>query len=47
MAPLKERYARYNQAKFIKKNLQKTIMHLSRLLNRCRKEKTEATGSAF
>ena len=38
-APLKERYARYNQGE----HLQKAILNLSRLLNRERKEKTEAT----
>ena len=46
-APLKERYVRYNQAKFMNKNLQKAIMNRSRLLNRYRKEKTEATRSAY
>ena len=45
-APLKERYVRYNQAKFMNKILQKAIMNRSRLLNRYRKEKTEATRSA-
>ena len=45
--PLKERYVRYNQAKFMNKILQKAIMNLSRLLNRYRKEKTEATRSAY
>ena len=46
-APLKERYVRYNQAKFMNKILQKSIMNRSRLLNRYRKEKTEATRSAY
>ena len=46
-APLKERYVRYNQAKFMNKNLQKAIMNRSRLLNRYRKEKTEAARSAY
>ena len=46
-APLKERYVRYNQAKFMNKILQKAIMNRSRLLNRYRKEKTEATRSAY
>ena len=46
-ASLKERYVRYNQAKFMNKNLQKTIMNRSRLLNRYRKEKTEAARSAY
>ena len=32
-APLKERYARYNQAKFMNKNLQKAIMNRPRLLH--------------
>ena len=32
-APLKERYVRYNQVKFMNKNLQKAIMNRSRLLN--------------
>ena len=38
-APLKEKYARHNQAKFMNKNLGKAIMNLSRLLNRYRQEK--------
>ena len=46
-APLKERYVRYNQAKFMNKILQKAIMNSSRLLNRYRKEKTDATRSAY
>ena len=46
-APLKERHVRYNQAKFMNKNLQKAIMNRSRLLNRYRKEKTEAARSAY
>ena len=46
-APLKERYVRYNQAKFMNKTLQKAITNRSRLLNRYRKEKTEATRSAY
>ena len=45
--PLKERYVRYSQAKFMNKNLQKAIMNRSRLLYRYRKEKTEATRSAY
>ena len=45
--PLKEGYVRYNQAKFMKKNLQKAIMNRCRLLNRYKKEKTEATRSAY
>ena len=45
--PSKGRYVRYNQAKFINKILQKAIMNRSRLLNRYRKEKTEATRSAY
>ena len=45
-AALKERYVRYNQAKFMNKILQKAIMNRSRFLNRYRKEKTEATRSA-
>ena len=46
-APLKERYGRYNQTKFMNKNLLKAIMNRSRLLNRYRKteKKTEATRS--
>ena len=44
--PLKERYVRYNQAKFMNKNLQRAIMNRSRLLNTYRKGKTEATASA-
>ena len=46
-APLKESYVRYNQAKFMNKILQKAIMNRSRLLSRYRKEKTEATRSAY
>ena len=46
-APSKERYVRYNQAKFMNKILQKAIMNRSRLLNTYRKEKTEATRSAY
>ena len=46
-APSKERYIRYNQAKFMDKILQKAIMNRSKLLNRYRKEKTEATRSAY
>ena len=44
-APLKERYGRYNQTKFMNKNLLKAIINPSRLLNRYRKteKKTEAT----
>ena len=45
--PLKERYVRYNQAKFMDKNMLKAIMNRSLLLNRYRKEKTEATRSAY
>ena len=45
-APLKERYVRYNQAKFMNKILQKAIMNRFRLLNKYRKEKTVATRSA-
>ena len=36
---LKKRYDRYNQGKFINKNLQEAMMNISRLLNRYRKEK--------
>ena len=36
----------YNQAKFMNKIWQKAIMNRSRLSNRYRKEKTEATRSA-
>ena len=46
-APSKESYARYNQAKFMNKILQKAIMNRSRLLNRYIKEKIEATRSAY
>ena len=46
-APSKERYVRYNQAKFVNKILQKAIMNRSRLLNIYRKEKAEATRSAY
>ena len=46
-APLKERYVRYNQAKFMNKNFQKAVMNPLRLLNRYRKEKTEATRFAY
>ena len=46
-APLKERYVRYNQAKFINKILQKAIMNRSRLLNTYRKENTEANRSTY
>ena len=41
-APLKERHTRYNQAKFLNKNLQKSIMNRSRFLVRYRKEKIES-----
>ena len=44
---MEESYVRYNQAKFIKKILQKAIMNRSRLLNRYRKEKTEVARSAY
>ena len=47
IAPLQERYVRYNQAKFMTKNLQKAIMNRSRFLNRYRKVKTEATRYAY
>ena len=40
--PLKERHTRYNQAKFMNKNVQKAIMNRSRFLIRYRKEKTES-----
>ena len=40
-------YVKYNQAKFINKNLHKAILNCSRLLNRYRKEKTEASRSAY
>ena len=46
-APLKERYVRYNQAKFVNKNLQKAITNGSRLFNRYIKGKTEANRSAY
>ena len=46
-APLKERYVRYNQAKFMNKNLQKAITNGSRLFNRYIKGKTEANRSAY
>ena len=46
-APFKERYVRYNQAKFMNKILQKAIMNRSRLVNRYRKEKKQATRSAY
>ena len=46
-APLKERYVRYNRAKLMSKNLQKANMNRSRLLNRYRKEKTEAIRSTY
>ena len=39
-APLKERYVRYNQGKFMNKILPRAIMNRSRLLNRYRREKT-------
>ena len=42
-APLKKRYARYNQVKFMNKYLQNSIMNRCRLINRFGKEKTEAT----
>ena len=45
--PFKKRYVRYNQAKFMNKNLQNAIMNRSRLLNRYRKEKAEATRPAY
>ena len=37
-APLKGRYVRYNQVKFMNKNLQKAIMNRSRLLNKKEKK---------
>ena len=40
MEPSKERYVRYNQAKFMNKILQKTIMNCSRLLHRYRKNRS-------
>ena len=40
-------YVRYNQAKFRNKNLHKAILNHSKLLNSYRKEKTEATRSAY
>ena len=43
----KKRYVRYNQGKFMNKILLKAIMNRSRLLNRYRMEKTEATRSAY
>ena len=46
-APLRERYVRYNLAKFMNQILQNAIMNCFRLLNRYRKEKTEATRSAY
>ena len=46
-APLKERYVRYNRAKLMSKNLQKANMNRWRLLNRYRKEKTEAIRSVY
>ena len=39
MTPLKGKYTRYNQDKFINRNLQKVISNRSRLLNRYRKKK--------
>ena len=42
-----EKCARYNQAKFMKKILQKAIMNCSRLLNRYGREKAEATSCAY
>ena len=45
--PLKGRYARCNQAKFMNKKLQKAIMNRSRLLNKYKKEKTGATRYAY
>ena len=44
---MKERYVSYNQAKFMSKILLKAIINRSRLLNRYRKKKTEATRSAY
>ena len=46
-APSTENYVRYKQAKFMNKILQKAFMNRSRLLNRYRKEKTEAIRSAY
>ena len=46
-APSNERYVRYNQAKFMNKILQKAIMNCSRLLNKYKKVKTEATRSSY
>ena len=40
--PSKERYVRYNQAKFINKILKKAIVNRSRLLNKYKNGKTEA-----
>ena len=42
-APLKETYVRYNQAKFMNKNLRKAIMNRSKLLNRYRNNKIDIT----
>ena len=46
-ASLKERYVRYNQANFMNKILQKAIINRSRLLNKYRNEKREATRPAY
>ena len=46
-APLEERYDRYNPVKFMNKNLQKAILNCSRMLNRYRREKIEASRSAY
>ena len=45
-ALLKESYDRYNSAEFKNKILQKAILNHSRLLNRYRREKAEASRSA-
>ena len=46
-APLQEKDARYNQAKFMNKNLQKAIISPFRLLYSYRKEKTKRTRSTY
>ena len=44
---MKERYVRYNQAKFLNKILQKAVINHCRLLNRYRNKKAEANRFAY
>ena len=46
-APLKEKHLRCNQATFVNKNLRKTIMTRSRLLNKFRQDRTISSHVAY